>query len=280
MSGLDLTNPRVQRVVQAVALGLGIALAILSIHEGLVWTDGRVYWMAGERVMAGEPLYPPGVDPDTSYRYAPWFAWLWAPLTLLPEWLVAGTWTAAMLVAWGVPVRTFAIGGWSHRAIAALAAPPLLVAALGGNVQPALVALLFLSLARRPGPVAVAVAASLKVFPILFVAVYLGRREWMRATIAVGVGALLWLPMLAFGVSSYPSAVGGPLSLWSISPVVYIGVFAVAAIWALRRHDWPSGSVLVLIGTSVRFIPYHLGYLFCSAPPEADHVPATVGQSQ
>jgi alpha-1,2-mannosyltransferase len=264
--GFDLADRRTQRVVQAVALGLGIALAILSVHTGLIWTDGQVYWEAGQRVVAGEPLYPPGVDPETAFKYAPWFAWAWAPLTFLPEPLVAGAWTLAMVAAWALPIVAFVRMGWAGLAVAFLAGPPLLIAALGGNVQPGVVALLWAMLDRRWGPVAIGVAASLKLFPALFVVTYLARREWTRAAVAVAVGSLLWLPLLAYGVSSYPSAVGGALSLWTISPLVYLAAVGAAGIWALRRPSWPAASVLVIVGASVRFIPYHLGYLLCSAP--------------
>jgi hypothetical protein len=266
MPGLDVTDPRVQRVAQAAALGLGIALAILSVHTGLLWTDGQVYWDAGQRVASGQPLYPAGTDPDTAFKYAPWFAWAWAPLTFLPEPLVAGAWIVAMVGAWALPTVAFLRMGWAARAVALLAGPPLLIAALGGNVQPAVVALLWAFLDRRGGPVAIGIAASLKLFPALFVVTYLARREWGRAVVALAVGALLWLPALLYDLGAYPSAIGGALSLWTISPIVYLAAVLVAAGWALRQRSWPAASVLVIIGAGARFIPYHLGYLFCSAP--------------
>jgi alpha-1,2-mannosyltransferase len=261
MPGLDVTDPRVQRVIQAVALGL---VAVLSVHTGLLWTDGQVYWDAGQRVASGEPLYPAGADPDTAFKYAPWFAWAWAALTFLPEPLVAGAWTLAMVGAWA-PVA-FLRMGWAARAVALLSGPPLLIAALGGNVQPAVVALLWAFLDRRWGTVAIGIAASLKLFPALFVVTYLARREWGRALAALAVGAGLWLPALLYDLGAYPSAIGGALSLWTISPIVYLASVLVAAAWALRRPSWPASSVLVIIGAGARFIPYHLGYLYCSAP--------------
>jgi hypothetical protein len=269
--GFDLTDRRTRRVVQAVGLGVGIALAILSVHEGLVWTDGQAYWQAGERVREGLPLYPAGIDQEAAetYRYAPWFAWAWVPLTYLPEPLVAGAWTIAMVSAWALPVGSFVRMGWAGRAVAFLAGPPLLIAALGGNVQPAVVALLWALLERRWGPVAIGVAASLKLFPVLFAVTYLARGEWTRAAVAVAVGALLWLPILVYGVGSYPSAVGGALSLWTISPVVYLAAVVTVGVWALRRPSWVPSSVLVLVAAAIRFIPYHLGYLLCSRPAGA-----------
>jgi hypothetical protein len=171
-----------------------------------------------------------------------------------------------MVVAWGLPVRAFLAGTWSHRAVAFLAGPPLLIGALGGNVQPAVVALLWAFLDRRWGPAAIGVAASLKLFPALFAVTYLARREWGRALAALAITTILWLPLLAHGVDTYPSAVGRALSLWAISPFAYVAAIAGAGVWALLRPSWLPASVLVLVGASARFIPYQLGYLLCSAP--------------
>ena len=65
--------------------------------------------------------------------------------------------------------------------LVALFAPILVGISAVGNVQPLLIAALVWSVERRSGPAWIGVAASLKIFPILFAAVYLGRREWARA---------------------------------------------------------------------------------------------------
>jgi Glycosyltransferase family 87 len=258
----------VHRVIQATALGLGIALAILSVHERLLWTDGRAYWLAAERLREGLDLYPASIGTEASevYRYAPWFAWAWVPLTHLPERLVAVGWIAAMTAAWAIPVIAFTRSGWKERCVAFLAGPPLLMAALGGNVHPAIVLLLFAGMERRWGPAAIGVAASLKLFPILFVTVYLGRGQLVRAAAAVGLGAFLWLPALASDMRAYPAAIGGALSLLAVSPVAYATVCLLAIGLAVRRSSWPAASVAVAVAASMRFIPYQLGYLLCSRP--------------
>lgn len=268
MFGLSVESPRTQRALQAAALGLGIAFALMSVHEGLVWTDGKAYWLAAERLRAGEELYSATISQDAAevYRYAPWFAYAWIPLTYLPEELVVAGWTIAMVAAWLFPVSAFLGMGWRERAIAFLAAPPLLVAALGGNVQPAVIALLFAGLERRWGPGAIGVAASLKLFPILFVAVYVARRRWVAAATAVGLGGILWLPALTSDVRHYPVEVGGAFSLLVISPLVYVAATAVAVGWSLRSASWTAASAAVIVGSAVRFIPYQLGYLLCSRP--------------
>ncbi|HEV7200673.1 MAG TPA: glycosyltransferase family 87 protein [Candidatus Limnocylindria bacterium] len=268
MFGFSVENPRTQRALQAAALGLGIAFALMSIHGALFWTDGQAYWMAAERLRAGEELYSATISQDAAevYRYAPWFAYAWIPLTYLPEEYVAMGWTLVMLAAWIFPVSAFLALGWRERSVAFLVAPPLLVAALGGNVQPAVIALLYAGLERRWGPGAIGVAASLKLFPILFVAVYVARRQWVAAAAAVGLGGFLWLPALASDIRHYPIEVGGAFSLLGMSPVVYAVATAAAVGWSLRSASWSAAGVAVVIGSCVRFIPYQLGYLLCSRP--------------
>jgi len=262
-----VTQARWHRLVQAVALGLGIGLALISIHGGIVWTDGQVYWMAADRLRSGEPLYPSAGDPEIAfYKYAPWFAWAWVPFTYLPEPIVAIGWTVGMLAAWAAPTASAMRDGWQGRSIAFLAGPPLLVAALGGNIQPAVVAALWAGLDRRWGPLAVGLSASLQVFPILFVVTDAARRQRTRVAVASAVAVLLWLPAFAYGIADYPEIIGGVLSLWRLSPVLYAGVVALAVLWAWRQRSRSAASLLVLIATSARFIPYHLGYLLCSRP--------------
>jgi len=267
-----VTQARWRRVAQAVALGFGIGMALISIRGGIFWTDGQVYWLAAERLQSGGPLYPLSGDPEVAYyKYAPWFAWAWVPLTYLPEPLVAVGWTLAMLTAWAVPLSAAWRTGWRGRAVVFLAAPPLLVAALGGNIQPAVVAALWAWLDRRWGPAAVGFSASLQVFPILFAVLYAARRQWWRAGVGVALAAILWLPALAYGIVDYPEVIGGVLSLWRTAPIAYVAVVIVFAAWTWLRRRSAAASLLVLVATSARFIPYHLGYLLCSwpRPPEA-----------
>jgi len=262
-----MTEARWRRVAQAVALGLGIGMALISIRGGIFWTDGQVYWLAAERLQSGGPLYPVSGDPEIAYyKYSPWFAWAWVPLTYLPEPVVAVGWTLAMLAAWAAPLPSALRIGWRGRAVVFLAAPPLLVAALGGNIQPAVVAALWAWLDRRFGPAAIGLSASLQVFPILFTLSYAARRQWWRAGVGVGLAAILWLPALAYGIADYPEVIGGVLSLWRLSPVLYVGVVGLVAVRAWRQRTWTAATLLVLVATSARFIPYHLGYLLCSRP--------------
>ena len=71
----------------ALALLLALmAYALLSYALSReVGADVAAYWGAAEHIRAGEPLYLAGAaNASDLYRYAPWFAYAWVPLTLLP----------------------------------------------------------------------------------------------------------------------------------------------------------------------------------------------------
>ena len=156
----------------------------------------------------GQPLYfsiPADPSNPTIYRYAPWFAGLWVPLTYLPHALVMALWDAllvgsAMWLVWP---------NWRSPASVALSLlllPYVLKVTSTGNVQILMLAAIAYGLTSRWGPIAVGMAASLKGWPLLFAA-YWWRRP-SRIAFAVGVAALLLLPMLAFDLSAYPPTTG------------------------------------------------------------------------
>ena len=71
--------------------------------------DSIGYWNAGEHVRNGAQLYFDSGDPfgPEVYLFAPWFAWLWAPVTLLPKVPVLFSWMVLMLLATYWAVRPF-----------------------------------------------------------------------------------------------------------------------------------------------------------------------------
>jgi hypothetical protein len=90
-----------QRTGRLLALAIIGAIAIANV----VWTpqtwpggDYGTYWTAAERIRDGGPLSV-GDDPLHAYRYAPWLAWLWVPLTVLPREVVAISWNLAPVAA-------------------------------------------------------------------------------------------------------------------------------------------------------------------------------------
>jgi len=235
--------------VGRLAIGLLLLFAIGDIWLlGANWgfDDVRAYWEAALRVRQGLPLYG-GTDDPNSYavfRYAPWFAWMWVPLTYLPRQAAELIWGALLgasslaVLAALVRLRTAAA-----IALALLLLPMFFSLVQVGNVQPLLVAVLAFGISRWSGPLWIALAASIKATPILYVLVYAARRQWTRVAVALVITALLLAPLLLADLSSYQTDPGASFSLYYyVSPLAW-AIAAVASVllaaWlAWRRSDW------------------------------------------
>jgi hypothetical protein len=251
---------RQTRWSQRLAIGLlfAFALANLWIQRGS-WgfEDVGAYWEAAFRLRDGLPLYGGPGDPDSYrvFRYAPWFAYLWVPLSYLPRqaaeliW-AAGLGAASLAVLWAlVRLRTAAT-----LALALVLLPWFLSLVQVGNVQPLVVAMLAFGISRRSGPLWIALAASIKAVPILYLLVYVARREWARIGIALAATALLVFPVLLTGAAGYTTDPGRSFSLYYyVSPLAWAvagGAATVLAAWLAWRRSpfvWVATSVAVML---------------------------------
>jgi hypothetical protein len=265
-----VTPVRLARTVAlAVIIGIGIFNLIAAVTH---WTlsDAAAYWNAAERLRDGAPLYPVLTDVDASevYRYAPWFAWLAVPFTFLSVQVAGAVWSTLLLLGSALAlVPLVRMRAWLA---VALFAPILVGISAVGNVQPLLIAPLVWSVERRSGPLWIGVAASLKVFPILFALVYLGRGQWGRAAAAVAVAALLWAPALLYDLRGYATEAGQAASLIS-APILWAVVVGGAIGVTLRLARGPFGWLAA--ATSVvlvlpRLFVYDVTYLMVGAPAD------------
>jgi hypothetical protein len=260
-----------------VAFGALAVLFALAGYALLGYTIGRdpgadvaAYWGAAERLRSGEQLYVANAPnaPDL-YRYAPWFAYLWIPVTLLPREAVTVAWVGLMLLAALASTLPLGRSGPAGLAAVALFAPLQLQGAVFGNVQPLLVLALMWGVDRRSGPLWIALGASLKGVPLLLVLVYAARGEWRRVGWVVALTASLVLPALFWDLSGYSTDPGpGQASLLTVSPllfgVVAAGGIGLAVIVARsepgRRHAWLAASA-AMIATLPRLLSYEIGFL-------------------
>jgi len=221
-----------RRVLAAIIIGLSIAWLYWTF-DGFTLSDAHAYRVAAERLLAGADLYQPAAVQDEAFRYAPWFAAAWIPISLLPRTLGDWLWAGALLAASVVAVLPLARRpDLLPRLVAALGATILLWTAARGNVHPLVMVALVHGLNRRSGPIWVALAASLKAVPILFVLVYLSRREWWKALWTVAIAAALVAPMPLLGWEPGSVQPGASLSLYyQVSPTVWL-IAAVAALLA------------------------------------------------
>jgi hypothetical protein len=268
--------PPVERLARTVALAVIIAIGIFNLYIAITnWTlsDAGAYWQAGLRLRDGEPLYPTLASAEGSeiYRYAPWFAWLTVPWTFLPQWLVGVFWSAVLLGASALALWPLVrLRAWI---LVAFFGPILVGISAVGNVQPLIVAALVLGIERRSGPVWIALAASLKIFPILLAIVYAGRRQWWAFAATVAMTALLWLPaVVLYDLSAYPASAGEAGALISF-PVVYFAVVGIAmgATFALAptRWAWLTGAAAVVVSLPRLFV-YDVTYLMLGVKPAAE----------
>jgi len=257
----------------AMALILGY-LGYTAASWFLAWNpaDGGAYYDAAQRLTHGQPLYP-AVNPEAHevYRYAPWFAVAWIPLTVLPREVALHAWSLAMLgcaiaAVWPLLSRPT----WARVALAALAGQTLVETAMFGNAHPAVVALLVWTARRGSFPAWVGVAVSIKLVPLAFALVWAGRREWGKVAVAVAVAALLFAPILWFDLSNYVTDPGtGLLSLYSVSPVMWAaGALASlgAAMWLAvhgSRFTWVAAALAMFLGPP-RVVMSYLAFLLVS----------------
>lgn len=275
---LPVRRPRrkLERWGRLITLALVTCFALLWVAytvnatRGIVGWDLQAYWQAALRLREGAELYG-AVDPDlnAAYRYAPWFAFAWVPLTSLPYEGVAAMWIAVLFAAWGAMLYPL------RRSAPAL----ILLAALTfhapwvGNIQPLMMLPLVYRLNRADGPVWIGVAASLKAFPIVLALFYLGRREWRRSAIALGVTLLLAAPMVRFDLRHYPIGSSAEIALLGLSPLLWVVVAGGAALTALAaaRRPWgPLAAASAVIAAHPRLLLYDASYLLAGIG-EADH---------
>jgi len=252
----------------AICLGLGIALVLANVFSWQL-EDSVAYWRAALRLREGLDLYvavPVGADETLAYRYAPWLAWAWVPLTYLPPIVVASIWSAILGAA-----TAFAL--WpllTRRSVAslcllAIGGGLMIRTASTGNVHALLIGALVWGAPRRSGPFWIGLAASLKVAPILYVLVYAGRGEWRRVLVALATAIALWAPAALYDLSHYPTDPGGSFSLLSsVGPVAWIlvagGASCAAYLGARTKYNWIASSMAVLAAIP-RLALYDLTYL-------------------
>jgi Glycosyltransferase family 87 len=241
---------------------IGLLFAAMLIRVWLIWSawtfdDVNAYLAAAHRLRDGQPLYAGNFDPDSYrvFRYAPWFAWLWVPLSYLPRDPLVWGWGALLAGASGaILVGLARLRRPAAWALALLIAPWLLSLVQVGNVQPIVVALLAFGISRRAGPIWVGVSASLKLVPMLWVLPDVARRQWRRAAVSIGVAAVLLAPMLLTDLSAYTTDPGRSFSLYYyVSPTAWaIGagvstLLALVLAWRRSPYVWVATALAVML---------------------------------
>ena len=269
LGGSRLASRAGRLAVVAILTGVGLSLIIWAVADWHLH-DMEVYEAAAWRIRNGEPLYGGEVDTLSAYRYAPWFAYAWVPLTYLPTMAVRIGWSVLLLAATLVALWPFA----TRRSflLVVLFGPILVGITAIGNVHPAMMALLVWGLPSRWGGIAVGVAASLKVVPILLVLGFVAERRWRQAGIALATAALLWLPVLGQEIApvSFDPGLARTLATpaWVATAAAAVGLAAWLASRRSRLTTLASATAALL--ALPRLFVYDVSLLMVGAlPPRA-----------
>lgn len=262
---LERIQPVLTRFVIALLFGT-MLIRVALIATDWNFGDINAYWLAAERIKHGEPLYLGSLNPDSYqvFRYAPWFAWLWVPLTFLPRLLVEVGWAAVLGAAslW-ILVGLLRLRSAAAVGLALVLTPWLLSLVQVGNIQPLVVAALAFGMSRRSGPVWLGMTAALKVVPGLFALVYVARRQWRRVVLAVVSSALFAAPFLLYDLSGYQTDPGRSYSLYYyVSPLAWMvaaaasGLVAVVLAWRRSPYTWVAAAVAVMLAGPRTHVTY------------------------
>jgi hypothetical protein len=237
---------------------LGVAVLIGAALTADVQPDADAYWLAAERLRDGEPLYGgPRGDETEIYRYAPWFAVAWVPLTYVGQDAAYLIWRGLLLLATAAAVWPLLKRPTPAGLTLAVLMGGLLVSNLpAANVTPLIVGMLVAGLRTRLGPIVLGVAASLKLFPLVLVAGFVAERRWRAAAIAAAVAAALWTTVLAFGVERFlelggPSFYLGGVSTYSVLPGLWallaasLGLTLVVLVVRRSRWAWLAAAAAI-----------------------------------
>ena len=257
-------GPAVRHVVN-----LGIfALAVIGAFAGFgvafmhvvndPLADAAAYYEAASRLNAGQPLYPAGIDPNSNhiYLYPPLFAVALRPLALLPfEWF-ALVWELIVVASFVALLRYLGVRKKSvWLAIGILGVP------VGWALTVAQAHVPFTYLLALGQPWSIALAANLKLTPVLIALWWLGRRDFQSF-----VAFLVWMTVLALaqvlletrGSFAFFDNVGFEqigqvrnISPYAQSEVLWIGLVLAGAVAVLAlsrtRWGWPAAVTLVTL---------------------------------
>lgn len=165
----------------------GCLLLVVAVNRWGAPQDEHAYWLAGQRLLAGAPLYDPTATAVTPYAY-------WYPPPLAQVVAPVSAVLSATQFSWAWTGLLLACLLWLGRgrplvALALVAFIPVAVELWFLNVHLVLAVIVALALLRWPWMFAV--GAIVKLAPGLGIVYLLVRRRWRDAAIAVGLGLVV-----------------------------------------------------------------------------------------
>ena len=245
---------------------LGINTLILHLTTDPL-ADVHAYYDAGARLNAGLPLYVQAASTNDAefYRYPPLLAILFRPLATLRFEVAAAIWETLVIASFAAtigllrPVRRTILA-------AGMLLLPILWSLTIGQAQVPVTLLMTLGT-----PWSIALAANLKVFPVIVAVWWAARRDWRWLArcgawlVALGALQLAAEPSatLAFPSVFNLAQIGSVpnLSPYGFSPVIWAGLVVAGLVAAIRlgpsRWGWPAAVALSVLANP-RLLVYQL----------------------
>ena len=247
-----MTRERVALVILA-AIGASLLL-VVAVNRWAEPSDEHAYWLAGQRLLAGEPLYDPSATSTTpfAYWYPPIVAQVMAPISaVLPSFVFSAAWTVLMLgCLWWLAGRNVL------AALAICAFPPVAVELWFRNVHLILAALLVLAIRRWGGWFSV--GAAIKLAPGIGLVYLAIKGRWREAGIAFGFGAALLAVSLLLSPDAWRQFADvmlarGPADASAFFPIPYLAraIGAVVLLVIAVRLDPRWGEPLLVVAVVV-----------------------------
>ena len=245
--------------VSFVALSLlaAIGASVLAVIIATFWMEGGdnlAYWIAGNRLVTGQPIYPPAeiAFEPFAYHYPPPLAQILGPITLVvPAVAFAAIYRGLMLLAlWDLAGRSML------KMLALLAFVPVAYALRIENVE--LFMAIGVVLALRRWPWLFTIGALIKVSPGLGLVYLALRRRWRDLWLSVLVGAVILGVSLALAPDlwrAWLDAITGRADMVgnSVIPVPYsvraIAGFVLAIVAGLIGRR--TGELLLVVAITI-----------------------------
>lgn len=261
-------------------IGAAAGLAVAWMHIlGDPLADAHAYYDAASRLNAGQPLYPAGVSPNGNeiYLYPPLLAIALRPFALLPFELFALLWELVIVASFVLLLRYVGV-----RKRSTWIAIGLLGVPIGWCLTIAQAHVPFTYLLALGQPWSIALAANLKLTPVLIAIWWLGRRDYQSVAaflVWMGLFAVIQVALEAPGTLAFFRNVGFAqvgevrnISPYAISPWLWVAFVLVAALVTLAlartRWGWPAAVALVTFSPPRLLVYMLMGLLAALRPPK------------
>ncbi len=240
-------------VILIAAIGASLLL-VVAVNRWGSPGDEHAYWLAGQRLLAEEPLYDPAATSITpfAYWYPPIVAQVMAPISIvLPSIVFSAVWIVLMLIClWWIADRDVFV------ALALCAFPPVAVEFWSRNVHLILAAVLVFAIRRWGGWFSI--GAAIKLAPGIGLLYLMVRRRWRDLGMAFGFGAGLLVVSILLSPDAWRQfgevmLARGPSDASTLLPIPYFAraILGLALVIFAGRLDARWGEPLLVVGITV-----------------------------